>query len=207
MTALRAIHAGRRQLGIEEEDARDLYERMTGKRSLRLTNEKEREAIISEMRKMGFSKSSSGSRKRLEGKYAPKLQALWIALWNIGAVRNREDAALLAFVKRQTGLDHTRFLHHDADAYKAIEALKGWLKREGVDWATDKLMPDWQKQPGYKIARAQFFALQKAGQHTDYVGLQHWLVVNNKPKRERANAADWMLIMNELGRQIRKQKP
>ncbi len=70
-----------------------------------------------------------------EGPYAGKLRALWISAFNLGVVKNADDAAMLAFVKRQTGLDHTRFLVDVADARKAIEALKSWIAREaGVEW-------------------------------------------------------------------------
>jgi hypothetical protein len=41
---------------------------------------------------------------------------------------------MIAFVKRQTGLDHTRFLTDAADAARAIEALKAMCARAGVVW-------------------------------------------------------------------------
>jgi len=70
-----------------------------------------------------------------EGKYAPKLRALWISAYHLGVVRNGDDKAMLAFVQRQTGLAHTRFLTDAADASKAIEALKSMIAREaGVEW-------------------------------------------------------------------------
>ena len=45
MTAIKAIHAGLRQLGIAEDDARDLYERQTGTRSLRAMTPRQHEAV------------------------------------------------------------------------------------------------------------------------------------------------------------------
>lgn len=55
--------------------------------------------------------------------------------WHLGVVRDRTDAALLAFLERQTGLEHTRFLVDAASARRMIESLKGWLAREaGVEW-------------------------------------------------------------------------
>ena len=72
---------------------------------------------------------------RVSGQYGRALQALWIAAWNLGIVESRDDRALLAFVERQTGLSHTRFLTDPADAAKAIEGLKAWIAREGgVAW-------------------------------------------------------------------------
>ena len=97
--------------------------------------EAERQKALEHFRQKGFKGFATGRRKPLEGRFAPKLQALWIAGWNLGLIRDRDDRALIAFVKRQTGLDHVRFLRHGQDATKAIEALKGWLERSGgVDW-------------------------------------------------------------------------
>lgn len=71
---------------------------------------------------------------KASGRYAPKLQAMWLALYNLAAVRDNRDAAMHAFLQRQTGLDHTRFLLEAPAAAQAIEALKAWLVREGVRW-------------------------------------------------------------------------
>ncbi len=89
--------------------------------------------MLTVFRKEGFTLPSAtrrfDGRHKLTGKYAKKLQALWIAAWNLGIARDRDDKALLAFVKRQTGIDHTRFLVYADDAKRAIEALKGWINR------------------------------------------------------------------------------
>lgn len=75
----------------------------------------------------------------MTGRYAPILRALWIAGWNLGVVRDRDDAALIAFVERQTGLSHPRFLIDPAEAAKAVEGLKAMLAREAsVEWPKAK---------------------------------------------------------------------
>ncbi len=109
MSAVKMIYAGIRALGIEEEDdRRDLYQRITGKRGLREMTPAEKNAVVSELRRLGF-KVAAPPRK-LDGPFAKKLQALWIAGWNLGLIRSADDAALLAFIKRQTGIDHPRWL-------------------------------------------------------------------------------------------------
>lgn len=134
MSALAAIHVGRKALGLDEETYRDLLERVTGQRSASGMNARQHEAVIGEMRRLGF-KPDAAPAKRLDGPFAKKLQALWIAGWNLGLVEDRRDQALLAFVARQTGLSHTRFLTDPRSAAKAIEGLKAWLARDGgVDW-------------------------------------------------------------------------
>ena len=75
-------------------------------------------------------------KETVTGKWAGLLRALWIAGHNLGLIDNPDDRALLAFVEKQAQISHTRFLRDEADAYKAIEALKSWLTRGGVQWPT-----------------------------------------------------------------------
>jgi phage gp16-like protein len=127
VSALAKLHIAKKQLGLDDDTWRDLLERETGKRSSKDMSDRERGRVLDVLKNNGFKPVSKGSRKGIEGKYAPKLQALWIAGYNLGLIRNRDDAALLAFIKRQTGIDHTRFLRYAEDGARAIEALKaGW---------------------------------------------------------------------------------
>ncbi|WP_346915388.1 phage protein GemA/Gp16 family protein [uncultured Roseibium sp.] len=48
---------------------------------------------------------------------------------NLGVIDNKSDDAMIAFLKRQTGFDHHRFLQNAADADKAIDGLKMWIRR------------------------------------------------------------------------------
>ncbi|MFK5980857.1 MAG: regulatory protein GemA [Rhizobiaceae bacterium] len=214
MSAMKAIYVGLKQLGIEQEDARDLYERVTNVRSLKEMSENQRENVVQELRDQGFKKTSNGHRTLLKGKYAKKLQALWIACWNMGIIKHSSDEALLAFVKRQTGLDHTRFMHHAGDAEKVIEALKGMLAREGVDWTKDATTHDFYKLPGYKIAVAQWEKLLKRNNEGNgfvFLSTDNWMAFQTFAFQQSGNAdpdnfshADWIPVMNSLGRQIRE---
>lgn len=133
--SIAAMHVAKKQLGLDDDTYRAALVQVTGKSSSADMTEAQRQEVLEHFRASGFKGSSTARRKPLEGRFAGKLQALWIAGWNLGLVRDRDDRALIAFVKRQTGLDHVRFLRHGADAMKAIEALKGWLERAGgVDW-------------------------------------------------------------------------
>ena len=61
-----------------------------------------------------------------------KARALWHALAAAGVVRTNTDAALMTYVKRQTKLEHWRFLNgYQINA--VIEALKNWCVRSGID--------------------------------------------------------------------------
>lgn len=211
MSTLAAIHVAKKQLGLDEDTYRAVLVRVTGKDSTRAMSEAERQRVVEEMRRRGFTKASNGARKRLQGRFAKKLQALWIAGWNLGIVSNRDDAALIAFVKRQTGIDHVRFVHDSDDAAKAIDALKAWLEREGgVNWKQSRYQPDWTQTPGYRIATAQWRII--AGSDSDLVAessLARWIVEHGYCDFVGSAPSDkhWIEIMNVLGvlvREVRK---
>lgn len=224
MKALAAIHVAKKQLRLEEDDYRAILLRVTGNASSKDMSEGERGAVLAELRRLGFSNSPlSGSRtstpqggsvprartgrRKLEGKYAGKLQALWISAWNLGITRSRDDKALLAFVKRQTGIDHVRFLRHGEDAAKAIEALKGWIAREaGVAWSIHN-GEKWLAKPGGKIASTQWRILTgKAGNEygSRFAGEVDRIIGRRTITLDDVTAAEWHIVMNTLGARIRK---
>lgn len=203
MTVHRAIHAISHRLGLDDEARRAIYQRVTGKPTLTLMSETEKDAVAAEFRRLGGDRRPDG-RKKLTGPFAPKLQALWIGAWNLGIVENRNDKALLAFVKRQTGIDHTRFLYYADDAAKAIEALKAWMAREaGVDWRVHRKMPLWRQAEGYKIAVAQWALLQ---QDPKDFGTVVPLLREGQPGDLNLTRAEWIRVMNSLGQRVRALK-
>lgn len=105
--SLAKIHIAKKDLGLDDATYRAVLERVTGKTSSVAMTAEERDAVLVEMRRIGW-KPRASRRRGLDGPYAKKIQALWIAGWNLGLIRNREDTALIAFVKRQTGIEHTR---------------------------------------------------------------------------------------------------
>jgi hypothetical protein len=132
----RAIHAALRKQGLDDALYRDMLWAQFGKRSSsELTDEQATSFLKSLDIPPVHVGSARGRAVRLEGPYAKILQALWIAGYNLGLIHNRDDAALALFVKRQTRLDHSRWLTDAKDASRAIEALRGWLARAGgVEW-------------------------------------------------------------------------
>lgn len=198
MSSLATIHIGKKALGIDEDTYRAMLVRLTGKQSAKEMTENERIKVIEAMRQQGFKKTSKPTQKRLEGKYAPKLQALWIASWNLGLVKNRTDEALMSFIKRQTGIDHARFLRYPDDAAKVIEALKTWLARDGgVDWHGDATLADYQRKNGYKIAKAQANKLNQ----TIWPAV---FEIIGEIAPEKITDKQWQKVMNALGERIRK---
>lgn len=131
MSTISAIYGARKSAGLDDDMARDLYQRATGKRSLREMSPGEQVKVLTALRQV----PSATRKPRLDGPYAKKLIALWLDGWNLGVFADRRDTSLLAFVRRQTKIDHTRFLRDPVQAQAVVEALKSWIAREGgVNW-------------------------------------------------------------------------
>lgn len=208
-SSLAAIHVAKKQLGLDEDTYRGKLRIITGKTSAKEMTEDERQRVLTVFRNDGFTTATGqrrpDGRQKLTGKFAKKLQALWIAGYNLGIVRDRDDAALIAFVKRQSGVDHVRFLHDAGDARRAIEALKGWMGREaGVDWSSSKATVRYMLSDGYRIARAQWRILNPKAPN------DFWPVVTDLLSRPTLfrdpSDLDWISVMNHFGERIRAAK-
>lgn len=135
MNALAAIHVAKKQLGLDEDTYRAVLVLVTGKSSAGAMDAAEQERVLAEFRRRGFKVVSSAREKAFAGRYVPMMQALWLSGYHLGIVQNRADAALIAFVKRQTRIDHMRWVKDAAEARRVIEALKAWMTRDaGVVW-------------------------------------------------------------------------
>ncbi len=211
-SSIAAIHVAKKQLGLDDDTYRAKLANLTGKSSVKDMTETERQAVLTVFRNEGFTPAAArraDGRQKLTGKFAKKLQALWIAGYNLGVVASRDDKALLAFVKRQAGVDHTRFLVYADDARAAIEALKAWLKREaGVGFGNTSGY-EWLASDGAKIAWAQWKLLNpgvslmvRRGFDEEVFRLieipNYWLAA--------LSAGQWQVVMNALGRRIRAAK-
>jgi phage gp16-like protein len=208
--SIAAIHVAKKQLGLDEDTYRAKLANITGKTSAKDMTEDQRQAVLVVFRNEGFvpaanAKGATG-RTKLAGKYAKKLQALWIAGWNLGIIHDRDDKALTAFVEGRTGIQSVRWLHHHDDADRAIGALKAWLARDGgVIWSHDDLAPHFKRAYGYKIARAQFRIMLPGVPENDL-----WFIVSeitNKIDGTREiSDREWILVMNDFGERIRAGK-
>jgi len=135
----RAIHVLKKQSGMTDGDYRAHLSARFAVRSSRDLTEAQAGTLLDELRAVTGQPKPAGCAQRASGKFAPVLQALWLAGYNLGIVTDPKDAALLAFVRRQCRVDHDRFLQDGADAQPAIEGLKAWIAREGgVVWQTSK---------------------------------------------------------------------
>lgn len=205
MSALAAIHVAKKQLGLDDATYRSLLMRVTGKSSAGQMNEQERRNVVQELRRQGFRPVQRG----LEGPFVAKLQALWIAAYNLGIVRDRRDAALIAFVKRQSGIDHVRFLQNADDARRVIEALKSWMAREaGVDWSIRETLPPLMNDQRFAVAWAQFRKINPSvagySDMPEFQQLAATVLETNGPVDLRTlTRRDWQRLMSGLGKIIR----
>ena len=208
-----AIHAGAKQAGLEEEDRRALMQRETGKTSAKLLTQAEAFRVLDEIKRLGGSARPAG--KTMAGPYAGVLRALWLTGYNFGIIENRDDQALIAFVERQTGLSHPRFLTEHHEATRAIEALKSWISREtGLEWPTARELEHMAYADGVPVeverkihvVRRQFEVARRlagathAAEERDLLDHLNWLTWQHPdctPKALDEAAA-------RLGRKIRK---
>jgi phage gp16-like protein len=209
-SSIAAIHVAKRDLGLDEDTYRAKLANITGKTSTRDMTEAERQKVLTVFRSEGFKPKAdrrANGRLKLSGRFAGKLQALWIAGWNLGIFRSRDDAALEAFVKRQTktpenpeGLSAVRFCKNANDARKAIEALKAILARDGgVDWsAISEHAPLYRDADGYRIAKAQTKIL--GDDLKEFEAAAYGISTVPDPPRL------WVGLMNRLGERVRAAK-
>lgn len=143
---LAAIHIAFKALGISKDDACALKMSVTGKASAADMTEQQRRRLLAHLAGLQADVSrAKGEQPAYLPKPRPaqraaggdqderwyKARALWSALAASGHVRVDTDAALTAYVKRQTHMDHWRFLNgHQVNS--VIEALKRWCRRVNV---------------------------------------------------------------------------
>ena len=124
------INIAKSQLGLDEDTYRALLERVTGVASLRSMTEKQKLAVIEEMKRAGFRMKVRGKKLPASAKpYIRLIHALWSNCHRLGVIENGSREALRAFCKRFVahGHDHVvvdpDLLSYD-QATPIIEALK-----------------------------------------------------------------------------------
>lgn len=130
MNANAIINIAKSQLGLEEDDYRALLTRVTGVASLRAMSERQKIAVLDELKRMGFRVKSGGRSLPASHKpYVRLIHALWKNCHRLGVIENGSREALRAFCKRfiAHGSDHVvvdpDLLSYD-QATPIIEALK-----------------------------------------------------------------------------------
>lgn len=143
MKTIPIIHVAKREFGLGDDDFRDVLERVTGKRSLRDMNEKERLAVVDDFKAKGFVvKRGHGKGRRYSSKaYVRLIHALWASCVKLGVIEDGSSKALRSFIANITEtkgrrVDDPEFLSYD-EASPIIETLKS-MERRGKEKARAK---------------------------------------------------------------------
>lgn len=142
---LAAIHIAHKALGLSKDDACALKLSVTGVASAGDMTEQQRKRYLAHLSGLQASAALARGDKPAYTPRPPlhrttaddqderwhKARALWHALAAAGVVHTNTDAALAAYVKRQTKVDAWRFLN-TYQVTNVIEALKQWCLRAGV---------------------------------------------------------------------------
>jgi hypothetical protein len=194
----RAIHALRKQIaGFDDASYRGLLrERFRVVSSTALTDGQAL-VLIDELKGLAGQPVTRSAATTATGRYAPVLQALWLSAHALCLVDKRDDKAMLAFVARQTGLSHTRFLTDAADARRAIEALKKMLERGGVVWPKGDDLVLRKRAVLDAVARRQKEVLPS-------FRLDDWLLFANLPRLQALDGRGLDRAIAKLGAQLRQ---
>jgi len=197
--------------------------RVTGKASCRDMSAAELRAVLAEMDRSPAARTkprTASRRDRLPATaHRGKLWALWLSAWNLGVVDRPTEAALCAFIKRQTGLDAAQWARDERETAKAIEGLKAWLARPvekggaGVDWspyaAADGAAID---NPRARVLEAQWRILHAlgvvrigdSGALASYAGRRAGIA--RRISHTHLTADQAIALITHLGQRIRKAK-
>ncbi|MDO5648371.1 gp16 family protein [Paracoccus sp. (in: a-proteobacteria)] len=130
MNANAIINIAKSQMGLDEATYRALLARVTGKDSLRAMNDREKRAVIDELKRRGFRVQAKGKTLPASTKaYARKIHALWRSCYQLDIVQDGSRAALRAFCRNMTQPGQANIatdpdLMTYAQAQPVIEALK-----------------------------------------------------------------------------------
>jgi len=140
---LAAIHMAEKALHIDRDAARDLKRELTGKDSSADMTDAQRRRYLAHLHrlqaagKVGAEKYTAHraplhrSPDDAQDERWSKARAMWSSLAKAGQVRSDTDGALLAYVKRQTGVETWRWLN-GYQINSVIESLKKWAARAGI---------------------------------------------------------------------------
>lgn len=128
---LAKIHIAKKELGLSDEDYRDLINAtVAGKNSAADLDERQLQLLLDRLQTLGWRPRLVRASERPLPATVWKARKLWLQLYDLGAVRNPQWTALARFAKRMTGVGDLRRLTGKHAAI-VIEALKRWLEREG----------------------------------------------------------------------------
>lgn len=130
---LAMIHIAKKQLGLDDDTYRDIVRLVSNGResSAGELDYAERNKLLEHFKSRGFKNApakNAKTRPLATDDQSKMIRGLWIELFNLDAIDNSSEAALAAFVKRQSGVNASQWLN-SYQASQVIESLKKWVAR------------------------------------------------------------------------------
>jgi phage gp16-like protein len=138
---LAKIHIAKKDLGLIDDDYRAIVTRVSARcrrgtpvDSSAAMDQRERRALIEEFKRLGWREKAARKGpelRELSDSAAPmvkKIRALWLALRDLGELRDPSEKNLLIFAERITGKKAFAWMTVP-ELSAVIEALKGWADR------------------------------------------------------------------------------
>ncbi|MDD0973839.1 gp16 family protein [Pseudomonas fontis] len=130
---IKLIHVARRELQMADDTYRLMLAGMreldgaTSTAELSVPNLMK---VLDVLKQKGFKvrPNKAGMRLKADDSQSKKIRSLWLALHDIGAVRNPSEEALAKFVRGRTGVAALQWLS-TTQASQVIEHLKQWQSR------------------------------------------------------------------------------
>lgn len=138
-SAIAQIHIARKDLGLDEDTYRQMIATVTrGKaRSCRDCSLGDLYSLLAHLKQRGWKNNRRKYSPPARGKVIDVMRAVWIQMYQDGIVGDGSEAALSAWVERQTskmnggmGVAELEWLERDPKmAARVLESLKKWYKR------------------------------------------------------------------------------
>lgn len=124
------INIAKKDLALDDDTYRAILVRATGINSLKAMSERQKIAVVEEMKRLGFKmKKKAGAPLPAATKpYIRLIHALWRSCHRNGIIQDGSRSALRSFVKARSTVDDPDFLTY-AEASPIIDALKAMEAR------------------------------------------------------------------------------
>ncbi len=130
------IHIGAKELKLSDEVYRDILRINFNKASSKDLSSVEVGILVDHYRRLGWKPKykikgkKKSNRPLAQDRMSRKIRAMWLTLYQAGAVKDSSETALARFAKRITGVAALQWLSAEQKG-KVIGALHQWSKRVG----------------------------------------------------------------------------